>query len=318
MNPVVRVAVGVLRNEFGEILIALRPSHKHQGNLWEFPGGKIEEGEECEQALDRELYEELGIRVLESRPLIQVPFLYKDKSVFLDVREVARFAGVPVGNEGQQIRWVNPSELNSFHFPAANVPILKAVQLPDFFAVTGVFSNAADMAAGIERAIQRGAEMIQFRPASIEQEEIKDLIGLAARVCSKKGKSLVVNSSVGIQFWDAVSGLHLNSHDLRLLTERPVGLDKYFGASCHNQEELELAAKLGVDYVFLSPVLPTESHRFEPCLGWDGFANLVSDVRIPVYALGGMSVSHFDAARKAGARGIAAIRWFWDEQDSKK
>ena len=82
---VVHVAVGVVRNPQGNILIAKRPAHAHQGDLWEFPGGKVERGESLQQALQRELHEELGIDVTHARPLIRIPHSYPDKQVLLDV-----------------------------------------------------------------------------------------------------------------------------------------------------------------------------------------------------------------------------------------
>ena len=81
------VAAGVIRGADGHVLIAKRPLDKHQGGLWEFPGGKVEEGETAEAALARELAEELGIAVIAARPLIQVRHDYPDKQVLLDVWE---------------------------------------------------------------------------------------------------------------------------------------------------------------------------------------------------------------------------------------
>ena len=80
-----RVVAAVIHNPRGEILIARRPLHKHQGGLWEFPGGKIEDGEEAAQALIRELQEELGITPTAFRPLLTVEHHYPDKSVRLEV-----------------------------------------------------------------------------------------------------------------------------------------------------------------------------------------------------------------------------------------
>lgn len=310
MPAAVHVAVGVLRDEHGRVLIALRPSDKHQGNLWEFPGGKIEAGEQCEQALRRELHEELNITVHESRPLIRVPFSYKDKSVLLDVREVIRFSGTPIGNEGQEVRWVNPNELNSYSFPAANVPIVSAIQLPDCIAVTGKFENEGELASGIECALKKGAGMILFRPAP-GIYGVANLIEVAEAMCARHGKLFAVSSFIGQSLWGIGSGLHLTSKDLMGLMERPVGRDKWLGASCHNREELEWARKIGVDYAFLSPVQKTESHPMTEPIGWEGFKSLVFNVGIPVYALGGVSRDDLEMARNCGAKGIAAIRDFW-------
>jgi len=89
----IHVAAAVIRSTDGLVLIAKRPLDKHQGGLWEFPGGKVEKGEAVEVALARELLEELGIGVTAARPLIQVRHDYPDKHVLLDVWEVTAFSG---------------------------------------------------------------------------------------------------------------------------------------------------------------------------------------------------------------------------------
>ena len=97
----IHVAAAVIRCVDGQILLAKRPEDKHQGGLWEFPGGKVEASETVQAALSRELEEELGIRPSAARPLIQVRHDYPDKQVLLDVWEVSAFTGEPHGAEGQ-------------------------------------------------------------------------------------------------------------------------------------------------------------------------------------------------------------------------
>ena len=85
MTKRVHVVAAVIRNAEQQILLALRPSDKHMGGLWEFPGGKCEAGESPQQALARELHEELGIVIENPQPLIQVRHDYPDLHVLLDV-----------------------------------------------------------------------------------------------------------------------------------------------------------------------------------------------------------------------------------------
>lgn len=127
MRKRVHVAVGVVVDARGCILVAKRPLDAHQGGLWEFPGGKVELNETVQQALARELLEELGVEVLSAAPLLIIEHDYGDKSVLLDVWWVDVFGGVPVGREGQPWQWVEVSALRDLEFPAANKAIVAAV-----------------------------------------------------------------------------------------------------------------------------------------------------------------------------------------------
>ncbi len=124
----VLVAVGVIENTDGEIFICRRGASQHQGDKWEFPGGKVEAGETVALALARELEEEIGIRVSECHSFMRIEHDYGDKQVTLDIRKVTAFSGEPRGLEGQPSRWVPVTELHQYDFPAANSPIVEKLQ----------------------------------------------------------------------------------------------------------------------------------------------------------------------------------------------
>lgn len=121
----IEVAVGVVANDAGEVLVTRRRDDAHQGGLWEFPGGKRELNETIREALDRELREELGIEVIASQPLMVIEHDYGDKRVRLDVHRVTRYSGVPNPREEQPMRWVPIAELPELEFPVANVSIVQ-------------------------------------------------------------------------------------------------------------------------------------------------------------------------------------------------
>ncbi len=127
MGEVIHVAVGVVRREDGKILIARRPDHLHMGGRWEFPGGKVEEGETVQQALTRELREEVAIEVKDLKPLTEIRHDYAEKTVLLDTWWVTEFEGEASGQEGQQIAWVEVADLISYQFPDANQEIIEAI-----------------------------------------------------------------------------------------------------------------------------------------------------------------------------------------------
>ncbi|PCH66032.1 MAG: hypothetical protein COC04_00400 [Gammaproteobacteria bacterium] len=123
----VHVAVAVIVNDKKEVLLALRAMDQHQGGLWEFPGGKVEQGESVNEALIREIREELNVFITAAEPLTSVSHDYGDKSVLLDVWSVSDFQGTPQGHEGQKIRWCAIADLRCEDFPAANASIISAI-----------------------------------------------------------------------------------------------------------------------------------------------------------------------------------------------
>lgn len=124
----VHVAVGVILNPDGQVFISRRHAHLHQGNKWEFPGGKVEAGEDVYQALCRELFEECNIQVKTAAPFTLISHDYPDKQVLLDVWLVTAFSGQPLQQEGQDWRWVAQHELTAYPFPSANEVIIERLQ----------------------------------------------------------------------------------------------------------------------------------------------------------------------------------------------
>ncbi len=122
-----RVAVGVILKD-GQFFVCRRKSHQHQGDKWEFPGGKLEQGESLEDALTRELREEIGITVNNSKALTEIVFDYPEKRVELLVHLVNDFRGEAHGAEGQESMWVDFETLKTLNFPEANQAILKCLE----------------------------------------------------------------------------------------------------------------------------------------------------------------------------------------------
>ncbi len=122
------VAAGILRDSSGRILITERLCDGPFDGLWEFPGGKIADGETSIQALVRELAEELGIEVAMSQPFMELHHEYPDRIVDIEFFVVTSWSGTPAGLEGQGLRWVLPSDLDPDILLPADVPVLEALQ----------------------------------------------------------------------------------------------------------------------------------------------------------------------------------------------
>jgi 8-oxo-dGTP diphosphatase len=149
----------------------------------------------------------------------------------------------------------------------------------------------------------------QLRMPQASRDEIKRVAQDALRAGPALRDSLVLNHDIQLARELGV-GVHLRAAQLRELRERPLPRTSWVGASCHGAEELDVAAQLGADFATLSPVNATASHPAAAPLGWERFAQLVADARLPVYALGGVGPDDLDRARNAGAQGVAGIRAF--------
>jgi len=309
----IHVAAGALIDAQGRVLIARRHEHAHQGGLWEFPGGKCEPGEGAEAALQRELHEELGVTIGAHRPLIRLTHHYPDRSVLLDVHRVDQWSGEPHGREGQPLAWVGPGELGDYPMPAADVPIVRALQLPDRYLITPTSaSHAGHFLAGLEGALQQGVRLVQLRVFDLDAGTHLALARRALQRCQAHGARLLINGAAALPAEIGAAGVHLSSRQLRGLQARPAG-DGLLAASCHNAQDLQLAQDIGVDFVVLSPVLPTRSHPDAAPLGWAHFSELVDRFAMPVYALGGMQPALMQQAWQSGAQGVAGIRGLWPQ-----
>ena len=121
------IGVGVVLNEAGEVLIDQRLEGGLLGGMWEFPGGKQEEGETIEACISRELREELAIEVMVCELLISVDHAYSHKKLRFVVHLCTWLSGEPQALASQQVCWVRPDQLNDYPFPAANVRIIEAL-----------------------------------------------------------------------------------------------------------------------------------------------------------------------------------------------
>ncbi len=311
-----QVAAGAIEDEKGRILVAKRAAHRHQGGLWEFPGGKLEPGENGRQALTRELWEELGIELIAAHPLIRIPYSYPDRRVVLDVWRVTHYHGEPHGREGQPLQWRFPDELPSLTFPPANEPIITALRLPPLYVITPSVTinfSAAALLAGLEQALLAGAKLFQLRSPGLTSSDYQSLAAAALTLCHRYGARLLLNASPALAQELGADGVHLNGVRLTTLTSRPWPKNGWVAASCHSAAELASARRIGADFVVLSPVRPTTSHPGSPILGWEGFAGLVREAALPVYGLGGMTMADVPTARSWGGQGIAAISAVWDD-----
>jgi len=310
-DKAVHVAVAVIEDNDGNILIAKRPDHVHQGGYWEFPGGKVESDETIETALTREIREELNLLITRSQPLITIPHTYPDKTVFLDVHRVTEYSGKAIGNEGQLIKWVNKFSLRDFEFPKANAPVIDAVELPDKYLITPDYNpeEHANYFQILENLLRAGIRLVQLRAKSLKGPQLTLLYEQVKSLTDKYGAILQFNTSLSYAQKLNIKNIHLTTSALMNTSELP---DQHFiSASCHNQAEVLKACELGVKFIVIAPVNKTNTHPDAVAIGWDTFAKLCRLSTVPIFALGGMSSSDIPVAIENGGQGIAAISALW-------
>jgi 8-oxo-dGTP diphosphatase len=280
------------------VLICQRPRHKIYPGEWEFPGGKVEPGEDAAAALRRELREELGIVVTEARPLIRLRHEYPELAVDLDTWLVTRWQGTPASSEHPASAWVAPDAMPGWKLLAADRPIVSALRLPAQL----VFSPPS---LPLPRPAVEGPHLLRLRlPGTADA-------AYHAQARALDPRSLLLDRDPGRVAELGAAGFHATAERLRALRERPVPADRWFGASCHGADDLARAAALGADYAVLGPVRATPTHPGATPLGWEGFARLAVGAGLPVFAIGGLGPRDLENAWRNGAQGVAGIGAYW-------
>lgn len=314
IHPVksLHIAVGLLRDGEGRVLISQRRPGTHGAGQWEFPGGKCEPDEPVEQALRRELAEELGITVAGARPFITVRHAYVEREVVLDAWLITEWQGQPTALEGQPLAWVSVAELRDWPLLEADVPIVQALELPDLYLFTGM-AEPGNFLGRLQASLTGGLRLVRLRAPELGDGGYRRLANECLPLCRAAGARLLLDRDPEMVVELGADGLHLTSAHLMTASSRPLPMPYRVAASCHSAVELSHAQSIGVDFAVLSPVRTTASHPDARPLGWPGFRDLVRGRALPVYALGGLATGDLAEAWGQGARGVAAIRGLWAE-----
>lgn len=305
----VEVAAAVIERADRAFLMARRPQGKAYAGWWEFPGGKVEAGENARAALDRELREELGITVRNARPWLNRAFVYPHAHVMLRFFRVDAWQGEPHPHEGQALAWVHAECPEVAPILPANGPVLKGLRLPLEYAI----SDAAALGEGaflqcLDQRLAHGLQLVQWRERGFPAADMARLTEAVATRCRAAGALLMLNADEALARELGV-GVHLNASQLMRASHRPAL--EWVAASCHNPAELARAADLELDFVVLSPLLPTPSHPGAATIGWQHFAEWLRDYPLPVLALGGLASADLERVRALGGHGVALKSQAW-------
>lgn len=312
MTRTVEVSAAILLREtegIREYLLAQRPPDKVYAGYWEFPGGKLEAGESFRDALVRELREELDIEIEQAAPWLCREFTYPHARVRLKFFRVTHWRGDIHPHEHTGIVWTRLGSTPAVTpVLPANGPILRALALPAAYAITNASENGIEAELGrIRRALQQGTRLFQLRDKALPPDERTRFARAVMQLAEPYADAcILINDDEQLAAELGASGVHLSSGKLNALERRPDFA--WVAASCHTVHDLERAMALGVDFVVLSPVLPTASHPQAGGMGWGAFGSMVERSTIPVFALGGMRPELLDMAQEHGAHGVALMR----------
>ena len=304
-----QVVIGIVKNSSGQLLLSRRPNGKHLSGYWEFPGGKVESSESFKQALRRELKEEIAIDVGAVKTKLNYEYQYPDRLLHLQVFEVISYSNDVCALEGQELKWFSESSINNLQVPPANYSIMNAIQLPDFYMIAcqSVYKNG--LFPAVKAQLLEGISIIQFRAPNLTKPEYTSQAKELRDLCEEYNAKLISNCDLAWIDEIQPHGIHLTSARLREVSNENVGTE-FFSASCHDQNEIELANQLRTSCVIIAPVQYTHSHPNNSSLGWNKFRQLCSVSNCPVYAMGGLGKSDLLNAKVCGAQGVAGIRLF--------
>jgi 8-oxo-dGTP diphosphatase len=302
-HSVIKVSAGIFIHD-DEILISKRLDNQSWGGYWEFPGGKVEEGETFESCLKREIFEELGVVIHSFKKWITREFEQDGKNIQIVFFKIFSWQGRFENKDVADHKWIKINEAHHFSekILPKNLYILRALKLPPLYLITNYFENKffIDQIDKIKTSYY-----LQLREPDINEAELVHLID---KIKSTRVEKTIINSR-HVNLKNKFDGIHFTNNDLKNLE-----INTFFGirsASVHDISGIELAEKYKLDFVVLSPVKKTKSHPEKKPIGWNFFRTIANKSNIPVYALGGMKIDDMETAHANGAIGISSQRGFW-------
>ena len=334
MSKVVNVAVAVIHFN-KQYLLGFRQASQHQGNRYEFVGGKIEPNETPAQGLIREVHEEIGLDIAQNTAVKMgvIRHDYADKAVALHVFKIqvsqAQFDGLQQGKgkEGQAVTWVPQSDLlaNQYPLPDANARILEWLKLPNTIYIT----QPLDSFVGVDKWVDFYSQKLPhdahcyLRPQTSDENAtamIDDLLTIRADITPIIQYATRERLPERLDAWLKNGMVHLNHQQLMTLDFSSLSKNYRYFASCHDQHSLSRLNTLATSHTvigcFLSPVKATLTHpeTFQSGgMGWQTLSELAKICDVPVFALGGVGQADLATAYEHGAMGVAGIRLLVDK-----
>lgn len=297
MKAQLDIAIGLVLYR-AQVLVGWREAKQHQGNKYEFPGGKVEAHETASQACRREVLEEVGIDIAQWYFIDLIHHEYEDLIVNLHV-----FSGHIDIHQLDQIQqpwtWYRRQDLAGLNFPKANQSLLQNLQWPTQIKISD----------DVQQLSQLTTSTLCYWRICSDEFQLEKLMEYSVEQCKK----LLLNIDYWHQLPDLykqyIQTIHLKQHQLAYLSAEKRQLSKRYIVACHDEQEIQRALAHGCDAILLSPIQPTATHPTQVALGWEKLAQWAKNCPVPVFALGGLHSKDLAYAQQQGAYGIAGIRF---------
>ena len=303
---ILECSLAIIRNS-DKLLYSLRSKHPYQ-NYYEFPGGKVETDETPEDALCRECFEELGIKVTKFNSIGSVIHYYDHLQVKLHIFEIVAYQEDIYAKENQRLLYLNAFESHE-KFIDSTFRVLNYLSLPRYCSITSI---DADNYKNEEISKLYSSNILRYRSNKINTEQYCIQAEKYSKICSESNIDLILDVTYYELFKNLeFKGIHYKSDQLKDLENKKfIKLNSKLthSASCHNISDIRIANKHNFDFILLSPVLASKLD--EKTLGWDSFGHLALEANMPVFALGGMRKSDLDDCLYHNGYGVSGITNF--------
>lgn len=187
------------------------------------------------------------------------------------------------------------------------------MSLPSHYLITPNPDNEAAFMDTLEKSFQSGTRLLQLKGKGMAEDEYEKLAKAVIAAAHRHACKVLLTGDPLLVERLGADGLHLDSHALQHTTTRPLPDNYLVAVSGHTLEAIKQGEAIDASFAVLSPVNYTRAHPDIQPLGWDGFKTIVSQVSMPVYALGGVSAEDEATAIAAGGQGVAGNKGYWKE-----
>ncbi|CAH0539965.1 thiamine phosphate synthase [Vibrio marisflavi] len=183
----------------------------------------------------------------------------------------------------------------------------------NLYLITPDFESDLDLyLSKLENSLSKGIKLVQLRSKNLSQDNYLTLANPAIQLIHQYNAKVILNGPIELLESTDADGIHLPSFEAAKYESRPFATNKLLSTACHTEEQLKQAERLKADIAIVCPIFKTPSSPKGIPMGWEKFSKFANNTDLPVYALGGLELTHYQEAIQHGATGIAAKRAFWD------